>query len=218
MNTPQAIWNTLWPVLSTRYKRTATFLDYHNTWELLVAVILSAQTTDDMVNRITPALFKKFKTPKQLATASVKEVLPYIRRINYYNAKTRYIIETAKLVVNRFNSVVPDDPVLLQTLPGVGRKTAVAVLANGFQKYVGIAVDTHVIRFAQRFRLSDKKTPEGIEQDLLAIIPRRHWNAASYAIKEYGRREGKARGYRADHDPLVQALWKQGHAMSHLHG
>jgi endonuclease-3 len=90
------------------------------------------------------------------------------------------------------------------TLSGVGRKTAVAVLANGFKKYVGIAVDTHVIRFATRFKLSSSKNPVQIEKDLMEIIPKKDWNAASYAIKEYGRKEGRARGYKPENDPV----WK----------
>lgn len=207
MNTPQTIWNTLWPVLKKHYQRSATFLHYTNTWELLVAVILSAQTTDDMVNVITPALFKQFPTPHKLAKAKPHDVAPYLQRINYYNSKTRYIIATARMIVDQYQGTVPDTEPALRTLPGVGRKTAVAVLANGFNKYVGIAVDTHVIRFARRFHLSQARTPEGIEQDLLAIIPQKHWNAASYAIKEYGRREGKARGYNPDIDPLQSVLY-----------
>lgn len=204
--TPQEIWNVLWPVLSKKYKRTKTFLDHANVWELLVAVILSAQMTDDGVNKITPALFEKFPTPHSLAVADPREVVELVKKVNYYNAKARNIQATAGMIVGEFNGVVPDTAQDLMRLPGVGRKTAVAVLSNGFNKNIGIPVDTHVIRFVQRFDLSHAKNPDQIEQDLLKIIPQKHWRRAGYAIKEYGRKEGRARGYDPDTDPLQQAL------------
>lgn len=206
MQHAQEIWNAIWPVLNKHYKRTATFLDHRNVWELLIAVILSAQTTDDMVNRITPALFKQYPGPKELAAADVADIVSYIKKIGYHNAKARYIKRTAEIIVERFNNHVPDTEAALRTLPGVGRKTAVVVLANGFGKNVGIAVDTHVLRFAKRFKLSRATTAEGVERDLQMIIPKKNWNRAGYAIKEYGRKEGKARPYDPDRDPLVQEL------------
>ncbi len=206
MEQAQETWNIIWPILNKTYPRTATFLDHRTIWELLIAVILSAQTTDDMVNKITPALFKKYPTPQKLARASVSEIVPYIKKIGYYNAKANFIKRTAELVVKNFKGAVPDTEEELRTLPGVGRKTAVVVLANGFGKHIGIAVDTHVIRFARRFRLSSARTAEGIERDLQVIIPKKYWNRAGYAIKEYGRKEGRARGYDPDKDPLMIAL------------
>lgn len=206
--TPQETWNVIWPVLRTRYKRTATFLDHKNIWELLVAVILSAQTTDEMVNKVTPALFKKYPTPQKLAKASVADIVPFIRKIGYHNAKARYIKQTAEIIATKFSGVVPDTEPELRTLAGVGRKTAVVVLANGFGKEVGIAVDTHVLRFARRFKLSLARTPEAVEQDLLKIVPKGQWNRAGYAIKEYGRKEGRARPYDPTTDPLQNALEK----------
>lgn len=204
--TPLEIWNKIWPVLSKKYKRTKTFLDHGNTWELLVAVILSAQMTDEGVNKITPALFKKFPTPEVMAKSKISEITKYVKNVNYFNAKARYLKKTAEILVRDFHGQVPDTAEDLMKLSGVGRKTAVAVLANGFGKHVGIPVDTHVIRFAKRFKLSRNRDATKIEQDLLVIIPKKDWNLAGYAIKEYGRKEGRARGYRKDLDPIVHAL------------
>ncbi len=199
-------WEKLWRVLNKRYKRDKTFLDHENVWQLLIAVILSAQTTDNGVNKITPALFKAYPTPKALSKADLAHVAKIIHSIGHYNAKSRFIIETARMIEEKFGGHVPDNEQDLLTLKGVGRKTAVVVLANGFGKHVGIAVDTHVIRFAKRFNLSDHTDPSKIEKDIIQIIPKRLWTRASYAIKEYGRLEGKAAGYKEEFDPLQRAI------------
>lgn len=201
---PKETWKKIWPVLNKFYKRTATFLNYRNEWELLVAVILSAQMTDDGVNAISDALFERFPNPESMADATVSEITKYVKKVNYYNAKSQYLQKTAQMIVEQFNGKVPDTAEDLMKLSGVGRKTAVAVLANGFGKYVGIAVDTHVIRFVKRFELSRNTDASKIEQDLLQIIPQKHWNAASYAIKEYGRREGRARNWKPEEDPVYK--------------
>lgn len=201
-------WKKIWPVLKKRYARSETFLNYTNTWELLVAVILSAQMTDEGVNAITGELFKKFPTVESMAKAPISEITKYVKKVNYFNSKARYLKETAQIIQKDFNGKVPDNTDDLMKLSGVGRKTAVAVLANGFNKFVGIAVDTHVIRFAHRFNLSRYTDASKIEQDLLHIIPKKHWNAASYAIKEYGRKEGRARGYKPEEDPVWKAYKK----------
>ncbi len=202
------VWKRIWPVLNRRYKRTATFLNYRTPWELTVAVILSAQTTDDGVNRITPALFDRFPTPKDFAGASVLEIEKYIKTLGYYRSKAKYLKRSAQILIDEFHGVVPDDETEIQKLAGVGRKSAVAIISNAYNKNIGIPVDTHVIRFVKRFKLSIKKDPSKIEQDLLAIIPKKNWKRAGYAIKEYGRKEGKARGYKPEQDPIIQALNK----------
>ena len=201
-------WDKIWPVLQKRYKRTATFLDYRNPWELTVAVILSAQTTDDGVNRITPTLFDRFPKPEDFAKANVLEIEKYIKTLGYYRSKAKYLKQSAQILIDEFDGVVPDDENEIQKLSGVGRKSAVAIISNAYNKNIGIPVDTHVIRFVKRFNLSNKKDPSKIEQELLHIIPKKNWKRAGYAIKEYGRKEGKARGYKPEHDPVVQALKK----------
>lgn len=208
MEREKKTWKLLWPTLSRKYKRTATFLNYTNVWELLVAVILSAQMTDEGVNAITPRLFSKYPSPESMAIASVSSIAEMIKNVNYFNTKAKYLKRTAQLIVGHFKGQVPDTIEELMSLSGVGRKTAVAVLANGFGKYIGIPVDTHVIRFAGRFGLSQHTEATAIEQDLLKIIPQKNWNAAGYAIKEYGRKEGRARGYHKENDPLYKIYTK----------
>ncbi len=204
----QSVWGTIGPILLKKYRRSATFLNYNNPWELTVAVILSAQSTDDGVNKITTALFAKYPTPADMGNASIASIAQLISSVNYKNAKARYLKASGKIVATDFNGVVPGNEIDLQKLPGVGRKSAVAILANGFKKYIGIPTDTHVIRFAKRFKLSRHSDASKIESDLLQIIPKKDWNRAGYAIKEYGRREGRARGYKPNEDPLMIAYKK----------
>lgn len=204
----KVVWEKIGPVLLKKYRRDKTFLDYTNPWELLVAVILSAQTTDELVNKITPALFKKYPTPQKLAKAPLSDVERYVQKVNYFRMKARYIQKTAKILIEDFGGTVPLDIEKLQALSGVGRKTAVAVMTNLAPEPYGIPVDTHVIRFAKRFKLSRHSDASKIEQDLLNIIPKKDWKRAGYAIKEYGRKEGKARGYKKEEDPLMRVLNK----------
>ena len=204
----RAIWGTIGPVLLKKYKRDKTFLDYTTPWELLVAVILSAQTTDELVNKITPALFKKYPNAKKLATAPLSDIEPYVQKVNYFRMKARYLKKTAEILVENFGGSVPLDIDKLQTLSGVGRKTAVAVMTNLAPEPYGIPVETHVIRFAKRFNLSRHTDASKIEQDLMQIIPKKDWKRAGYAIKEYGRKEGRARGYTKENDPLMVVLRK----------
>jgi endonuclease-3 len=206
--TPKETWKKIWPVLLKHYKRDKTFLDYRTPWELAVAVVLSAQMTDDGVNRVTPALFKKFPTVQKMAKADTRDIEKLIAKVGFYRAKAKYIKRSAELVVKEFGGKVPDDTELIQKLPGVGRKSAVAIISNAYNKNVGIPVDTHVIRFVTRFGLTKATDPSKIEQDLLTIIPKKDWKRAGYAIKEYGRREGRARGYKKESDPIYLALAK----------
>lgn len=204
----RAIWRAIAPTLLRRYKRSKTFLDYGNPWELTVAVILSAQTTDEGVNKATPGLFAAFPTAEKLAKAPIAQIEAKIKTLGFYRSKARHIQNAAKVLVKEFGGVVPSDPILIQKLPGVGRKSAVAIISNAYNKNIGIPVDTHVIRFVKRFSLTKATDPTKIEQDLLQIIPKKDWKRAGYAIKQYGRLEGKARGYKKEHDPLMQVLGK----------
>lgn len=203
------IWKQIGPVLLRKYKREKTFLDYRSPWELLVAVILSAQTTDELVNKITPALFEKYPIPEKLAKAPLSDIQALVQKVNYNRVKAGYIKKTAEILAKDFSGQVPLDIDKLQTLSGVGRKTAVAVMTNLAPEPQGIPVDTHVIRFVKRFKLSRYTDASKIEQDLLQIIPKKDWKRAGYAIKEYGRKEGKARGYKKEDDPLVKVLDKK---------
>src|SRR5690606_7665425 len=142
--TKKQIWNVVWPILNKRYKRTETYLHYRNPWELLVSVILSAQTTDDMVNKVTPDLFKQYPTPQALAKAPIAAIANRIKKIDYYNSKARYIKQISNILVQQFDGKIPVDEQQLRTLPGVGRKTAMVVLSHiGNDENIGIPVDTH---------------------------------------------------------------------------
>lgn len=147
----------------------ATELHYTNPFQLLVAVILSAQCTDRRVNLVTPPLFERFPTPELLAAASFDDVWPYVRSVSYPNAKTRHLIAMAQKLLADFGGEVPADIDALMTLPGVGRKTANVIASVVYDKPV-IAVDTHVFRVSHRLGLSDGKTPFAVEQDLERYI------------------------------------------------
>lgn len=149
----------------------ATELHYTNPYELLVAVILSAQCTDKRVNMVTPALFEKFPVPELLAKAEFEDVEPLVKSISFANNKTRHLIGMAKMLVNQFNNTVPDNIEDLVLLPGVGRKTANVIVSVVYGQ-PGMAVDTHVFRVSARIGLTkDAKTPLQTEQQLVANVP-----------------------------------------------
>ncbi|MBR1569980.1 MAG: endonuclease III [Bacteroidales bacterium] len=147
-----------------------TELHYQDPFQLLVAVILSAQCTDKRVNMVTPPLFQRFPTPDKLASASFEEVFPFVKSVSYPNSKTSHLIEMAQKLLADFGGEVPSDIDALMTLPGVGRKTANVIASVVYDKPV-IAVDTHVFRVAHRLGLSDGSTPYAVEQDLERHIP-----------------------------------------------
>lgn len=147
-----------------------TELHYKDPFQLLVAVILSAQCTDKRVNMVTPPLFEKFPTPEALASASYEEVFPYLKSVSYPNSKTRHVIAMASKLLGDFGGEVPSDIDSLMSLPGVGRKTANVIASVVYDKPV-IAVDTHVFRVSHRLGLSDGKTVEAVENDLEKHIP-----------------------------------------------
>ena len=166
-------------------------LHFGNPWQLLVAVVLSAQCTDKRVNMVTPALFEAFPTVEDMAAASFEEVFPYLKSVSYPNNKTQHIIDAAKKIVADFGGQVPDDGNLLQTLPGVGRKTANVVTSVLWDNPV-IAVDTHVFRVARRLGLSKGTTPLAVEKDLTANIPEEKRPIAHHWLILHGRYVCKA--------------------------
>ena len=152
---------------STNMETAETELHYDTPFHLLIAVILSAQCTDKRVNMYTPAIFKRFPEPEDLAAASFEEVYEMIRSISFPNNKAKHLIGMAAKLVSDFNSTVPSEPELLESLPGVGRKTANVIASVIYDKPV-IAVDTHVFRVSRRIGLSDSNTVEAVEKDLTA--------------------------------------------------
>ena len=179
-----------------------TELQYENSFQLLVAVILSAQCTDRRVNLVTPPLFTAYPTPETLAAATFDEVYPYIRSVSYPNSKTRHLIAMAQKLLSDFGGEVPSDLDALMSLPGVGRKTANVIASVVYDKPV-IAVDTHVFRVAHRLGLSDGKTPEAVERDLERHIPVERRAISHHWLILHGRYTCTARNPKCTECPLT---------------
>lgn len=169
-------------------------LNYRNAHELLIATILSAQATDVGVNKATPGLFEAFPTPADYAGGSPDEIEPYIRTIGLYRNKARAIHAAMTRIVEVYDGRVPNTMEDLLTLRGVARKTANVVLGNAFGINMGVVVDTHVMRIARRFGLSEHADAAKIEKDLMALFPRPDWTMLSHLMIFHGRRVCKARG------------------------
>ena len=187
--------------LDNKYGPVECFLDHTNPFRLVISVLLSAQTTDAQVNRVTPELFRRFPTPEAMAAASPEEVAKIIRSLGFYKTKARHCMEAAQAIVADFGGEVPHTMAELTSLPGVGRKTANIVLNVSFGIVEGIAVDTHVNRIAHRLGLSPKtheREPLKTEQDLLAILPRELWGPVNHQWIRHGRDTCTARAPKCD--------------------
>lgn len=189
--------------LKILFPKARMVLEYSNNWELLVAVVLSAQCTDKMVNKVTQKLFKKYKTLEDYCSADIREFEKDIYATGFYRMKAKNILSAAKVVTDTFGGEIPKTIEEMITIPGVGRKTANVVLGNAYSIVEGIAVDTHVKRFAIRFGLTDHTTPEKIETDLMNILPKKDWFLFTYLAIEYGREIAPARKYDTTKDPLI---------------
>ena len=179
-------------------------VNWKSPWELLVAVQLSAQCTDKQVNKITAPLFKKYKSLDDYLEAKPREFAQDIKSSGFYQNKTKNILGAAKMIKKEFGGRVPKNIDDMLSLPGVARKTATVVLKEAYGITAGITVDTHVIRFVQRFDLSDYKDPVRIEKDLMQLVPRREWGSIVHRIIHYGRYLAPARAYDTSRDPLVK--------------
>ncbi len=179
--------------LKREYGEPRTALRFKTPFELLVAVILSAQCTDERVNKITPALFERFPGPKEMANANVEEIEELVRSCSFFRNKAKSIHNAAKMIVDRFGGRLPDNMKDLIKLPGVARKTANVVLYNAFGKNEGIAVDTHVKRLSKRLGLTDQTNPVKIENELMEIVPKKYWGLVTYLLIEHGRKVCKAK-------------------------
>jgi endonuclease III len=186
-----------------------TELEYVNNYTLLVAVVLSAQSTDVGVNKATKALFKSYDTPEKMITLGIDGLKTYIKTIGLFNTKAANIIKLSEDLIKTHNSVVPDNLDSLVKLPGVGRKTANVVLNAAFGQAT-MPVDTHVGRVANRIGLSDGKTPEKVEQDLLRQIPQKYLYDAHHWLVLHGRYICKARKPECDHCPVsIYCEWQK---------
>lgn len=188
--------------LYTVYPHPKIALQFENPIQLLIATILSAQATDKVVNSMTPALFKKYKSAKDFAQADLKELDKDISKINFHQNKAKSIIGAAKMIMEKFNGRVPENMEDLDFLPGVARKTANVVLSSAFHKAEGIVVDTHVMRLSKKLGLTDKKDPEKIEKDLMEIVPKKNWIDFSHLLINFGRDYCPARPHKCYDCPL----------------
>lgn len=177
-------------------------LNFKNPFELLIATILAAQSTDVGVNKATPALFKAYPTPEKMAKASREELDKYITQVNFHWNKTRLIKDASQMIVDKFDGKVPDNMKDLDSLPGVARKTANVVLNCAFGKPEGMPIDTHMIRMSNRLGLSESKDPVKIEKDLMEIVPKEHWIDFPLMLILHGRHFCTARPHTCANCPL----------------
>lgn len=188
--------------LDQLYPDVTCALTHKNAWELLVSTILSAQSTDVNVNRVTPELFRKYPTVQDFAALKPEQLEPDIRSTGFFRNKSKSVVGAAKEIVNAFAGEVPNDMEKLLTLPGVARKTANVVLGTWFQKADGVVVDTHVTRISRRLELTKNSDPAKIEQDLMRVIPREKWILFSHQIIWHGRKLCMARNPKCVDCPL----------------
>jgi len=174
--------------LNELYPEVTCALTHKSAWELLVATILSAQSTDVNVNRVTPVLFQKYPTVEAFAALTPEQLEPDVRSTGFFRNKSKSVVGAAKKLVAEFGGQVPDVMEKLLTLPGVARKTANVVLGSWFKKAVGVVVDTHVHRISRRLELTKENDPQKIEQDLMKIIPQDRWILFSHQLIWHGRK------------------------------
>jgi len=187
------ITQTVLPELIKLYLKAPLALEYKNGFQLLVAVILSAQCTDERVNKVTKDLFKKYKSPQDFIDADDEELQNDIRPTGFYRNKAKSLKACCEKLVEKFKGEVPKNIEDLTSLPGVGRKTAAMVLGNAFEINEGIAVDTHVKRVVERLDLSEEKNGDKMEKDLMKSVPQKEWTYFSNAMILFGRNTCQAK-------------------------
>ena len=173
--------------LTQMYQDVVCALHHRNAWELLVATILSAQSTDANVNRVTPKLFEKYPTVQHFAALQPEELEPDVRSTGFFRNKSKSVVGAAKKIVADFGGEVPSEMEKLLTLPGVARKTANVLLGSWFKRNDGVVVDTHVHRISRRWEFTKNSDPQKIEQDLMKIIPQPRWTLFSHQVIHHGR-------------------------------
>ena len=188
--------------LRRQYPDATCSLDFRTPLELLVATILSAQCTDDRVNRVTERLFRRYRSADHYASASLEELERDIQSTGFFRNKARNIRDCCRGLVERYDGKVPKQIEKLTELPGIGRKTANVVLGTAFGIASGVVVDTHVGRISRRLGLSRQKSAEKVERDLMELIPEREWIVLSHRMIRHGRRFCTARRPRCDDCPL----------------
>jgi len=179
--------------LHEEYPDTTISLQFSTRWELLVAVVLSAQCTDERVNTVTADLFEKYPSVEAFDAAEQDDLAEDLNSITYYNNKAGYLVESARRIVDEHGGEVPDTMAELTDLPGVGRKTANVILQHGHDVVEGIVVDTHVQRLTRRLGITERKRPEAIEEDLMGLVPEGEWQDFTHLLISHGRAVCSAR-------------------------
>jgi endonuclease-3 len=192
----------IFAALDQLFPRAECALTHKNPFQLLVATILSAQCTDERVNKVTPGLFQKYPTAQALAAVDPKALEEEIRSTGFFRNKTKSIIGASQRIVKAFGGKVPRSMEDILTLPGVARKTANVVLGTGFGIPTGVVVDTHVFRISHRLKLTDGKTPENAERDLIKLVPQDRWISFGHQVIWFGRKICQARNPRCAECPL----------------
>ena len=192
----------LFALLKKKYPRAKIALKFSNNWELLVAVILSAQCTDKKVNEVTEKLFKKYPRLEDYLKADSEEFEKDIKPTGFYRVKAKSILTTAKIIKEKFGGKIPRTMEEMLTLRGVARKTANVVLGNAYKVVDGVAVDTHVRRLSQLLGFSTSDKPEKIEKDLMNLFPKKRWFDLTYLLIDHGRAVCTAKDPRCDLCPL----------------
>lgn len=180
-------------IIRKEFPEAKTALVHAEPFQLLIATILSAQCTDERVNKVTPPLFMQFASPSDFANADIRELETAIKSTGFYRMKAKNIVGCSRALVERFGGTVPSTMEELVTLPGVGRKTANVVLGQAFGIVSGVVVDTHIHRLSQRMGFSREKTPEKIEIDLMEVFPKKDWIDVGSILILHGRKTCNAR-------------------------
>lgn len=193
-------------VLKKTYHTPKTELNYTTPFQLAVAVMLSAQCTDKLVNKVTAEIYTKYKTPKDFARANPQTFTKEIARVSFYQNKARHIMQSAKILEKDYGGKIPKTADELQKLPGIGYKTAHVILGELYEIWEGIPTDTHVKRFARKFDLSDHTDLKKISHDLEALVPKKDWKYVNNGFVLYGRYICKANQHDCSQHPLTK-LW-----------
>ena len=192
MITDSKVIKTIRLKLANQYPEAKTSLNYLNPYQLFVATVLSAQTTDQQVNKITTSLFKAFPTVGDLARSESDLLEPFLKSCGLYRHKSRFLIDASRMIVGQYNGEIPDSFEELIKLPGVGRKTANVIISSAFGK-PALAVDTHVFRVSKRIGLASASDADGVEEQLKAVIPEQEWTATHHRLIRHGRTTCHAR-------------------------
>ena len=191
-------------ILKEYYKDATCSLDFKTPFEMAIAVMLSAQCTDERVNKVTPYVFEKYGTPEKMAKAKISDLENLIHSCGFFKNKAKNMKACSIVLVEKYNGIVPNTMEELQKLPGVGRKSANVIMLEAFHNPQGIAIDTHAKRISNRMGLSNKKEPEKIEQDLLKVIPKEYYYDVNHILVCHGREICDARKPKCEKCPVKE--------------